>query len=120
MEIINSFKYALRGLSYILKSERNARLHLLLAIAATALGLAFQISNSEMAAVGFSIIIVFVSEITNTAVEKTLDLIDSNNNSKIELIKDMSAGAVLVASASALFIGLLVFYPYILEVLWRS
>lgn len=120
MEIVNSFKYALRGLAYILKAERNARFHLLAAIIATALGLAFQISNSEMAAVGFAIIIVFVAEITNTAVEKTLDLIDKNHNSEIELIKDMAAGAVLVASGSALFIGVLVFYPYVLELLWAG
>jgi diacylglycerol kinase len=120
LEIIKSFKYALRGVVYILKSERNARVHLLMATLATMLGLAFQISNSEMAAVGFAIIIVFVAEITNTAVEKTLDLIDTKHNPKIELIKDMSAGAVLVASGSALFIGVLVFYPYVLEWMWRS
>lgn len=118
-QVIRGFTHAGRGVVYVFRMERNARLHLLLAVAALVLSWVLNVSPSEQAAIFFAIVIVFLAEIVNTAFEKTLDLIDPNHNGKIKIIKDMAAGAVLVASVSALVIGVAIFWPYILEVLWR-
>lgn len=116
---LKSLRYAFTGLVYVLKSERNARIHLLMALLALALGLILGVSNAELAAIFFAIIIVFLAEITNTALEKTLDIVDAKQRHEIRIIKDMAAGAVLVAAVGAVIIGSAIFWPYILEFLWQ-
>lgn len=119
-QVVNGFRHAGVGLLYVLKMERNARIHLLLAAAALVLGWVMNVSPAEQAAIFFAIVIVFLAEIINTALEKTLDLIDPTFNGKIKIIKDMAAGAVMVASLAAVIIGIAIFWPYFLEVLWQS
>jgi diacylglycerol kinase len=116
--IIRGFGHAFRGLWYVLRYERNARIHLIAALAAFGLGGLLGVSDVELAAIFFAIIIVFLAEIVNTAIEKTLDLIDANENPRIKIIKDMAAGAVLVAATAAAMVGIVIFSPY-LEQLWQ-
>lgn len=118
MSLLTSFSHAVRGLGYVLRLERNARIHLFLAMMALVLGLVLDVSNLGLAAIFFAIVLVFLAEIMNTAIEKTLDLIDLNHNGKIKLIKDMAAGAVLVTSVAALIIGTMILAPPLMEVLW--
>ena len=120
MGFISSLRYALVGLWYILKSEPNARIHLVTAVAVFTAGLALGLSNAELAAIFFAIIIVFLAEIINTAFEKTLDIIDPEYSPQVKLIKDMAAGAVLVASIGAVIIGVAIFRPYVLGLLWQN
>ena len=112
---MKSFVYAVKGLGYVLKYERNGRIHLLFAFFAFATGLFLHVTDVELAAIFFAVIIVFLAEIFNTAIEKTLDLIDTNHHPQIKIVKDMSAGAVLVAAIAALMMGIVIFTPYI----WR-
>ena len=115
---LKGFYYAWQGIIHVLRYERNARAHLLFATLAFILGLYLRVTNAELAAIFFAIIIVFLAEIFNTAIEKTLDLIDSEYNHKIMIIKDMAAGAVLIASVAAAMLGVIIFLPY-LEKLWQ-
>ncbi len=112
--LINGFKFALIGLGHILRSEQNARVHLVVAIAVLGAGLYLGLSPAELAAIFFAVIIVFLAEVLNTAIEKTLDLIEPDHSGKVAIIKDMSAGAVLVAAGGALIIGVVIFWPYVL------
>ena len=114
MRLVKGFKYALLGLGHILRSEQNARIHLAIAVAVLGLGITLGVSPAELAAIFFAIIIVFVAEVLNTAVEKTLDLIEPEHNGQVAIIKDMAAGAVLVAAGGAIIIGVVIFWPYIL------
>lgn len=118
MGFIKSLKAATSGVLEVLYSERNAKIHLAVALLVLLLGIMLQISSAEWAAVFFAVLIVFLAEIMNTAIEKTLNLIDSKQNSQIRLIKDMTAGAVLVAACGAAIVGLAVFWPYILGLIW--
>ena len=117
--IIKSFKDAVTGIAHILRSERNARIHVGIAFAVLAVGIMLNLSVIELAATFFSIITIFLAEIANTALEKTLDLIEPHPNDKIRLVKDMAAGAVLIASVGAAVIGIIIFWPYLAEILWR-
>ncbi len=119
MEIIKSFRYALKGIWHILKVERNARVHLVVAAVVLAAAFYLDVSPGEMAAICFAIILVFLAEVVNTAIEKTLDLIEPEHNGKVAIVKDMAAGAVLITSVGAVIIGVVVFRPYILDWLWR-
>lgn len=116
---IHSLTHALHGLLHIVEHERNARVHLASAILAFLLGVVLKVSATELAAVFFAVILVFLAEIFNTAIERTLDLIDIEENSRIKLIKDMAAGAVLVATGAAVLIGVAIFAPYLAELAWR-
>lgn len=120
MAFIESLKAAVGGLGWVFRSERNARIHVLIAFLALVAGFLLGVSNAELAAIFFAILLVFLAEIVNTAFEKTLDLVDAQHNPKIKIIKDMMAGAVLVAAVGAVIIGLAIFWPYLLGLLWRS
>ncbi len=111
------FYYAGRGIVYVFRHERNARVHLVFAALAFLVGLWLRVSDAELAAIFFAIIIVFLAEIFNTAVEKTLDLVDPHHNPHVMLIKDMTAGAVMVAATAAAVVGVVIFAPYLVR-LW--
>lgn len=112
--------HAIHGVRHVFAHERNARIHLAAAVLALLIGLLLKVSSAELAAVFFAVILVFLAEIFNTAIERTLDLIDIKENPRIKLIKDMAAGAVLVAATAALLIGIAIFTPYIWEIIWPS
>src|SRR5438270_1779186 len=105
MGLVRSFKYAFSGLRYILRTQRNARLELVIAVLVLALAKLLDVSSAELVALVFVIIMVFLAEIINTAFEKTLDLIDTKPNPQIKVIKDMVAGAVLVAAMASVVVG---------------
>lgn len=113
-----SLTHALHGVFHVLKHEHNARLHLMFALMAFLLGLLLQVSDIELAAVFFAVIIVFLAEIFNTAIERTLDLVEPKENVRVKIIKDMAAGGVLVAAAAAAAVGVAIFGPYLLRYIW--
>lgn len=115
---IKSLYTAFQGVVYVVQMEHNARLHLLIAIVALLLGVLFKVSNSELAAIFFAIILVFTTEIVNTALEKTLDIVESGHSEQVRIIKDIAAGAVLVTAIGAVAIGVAIFGPYIVELVW--
>ena len=114
MVSLKSFSYAFKGLKYVLSSERNARLHLLFAMLALAASIVLRIGLEEWLFVVISITLVFFAEITNTAIEKTLDLISQENNQMVKLIKDMMAAAVLVTALGAIVVALIIFLPRVI------
>jgi diacylglycerol kinase (ATP) len=115
--LLKSFGYAVTGIRYVLRYERNARAHLVLAILALLLGLELRVSDVQLASIFFAIIIVFLAEIINTAFEKTLDIISPDHHPQVKIIKDMAAGAVLVAASGAVIIGLVIYVPYLVRLL---
>jgi len=108
---IKSFGYAFNGLRLLIKEEHNARVHIFATIIVIGLGWFFKISSLEWIVILFAIGFVFVTEILNTAIENISDFISPEKHNDIKKIKDLSAGAVLVASIVALVIGLIVFIP---------
>lgn len=112
-KFFRSFYYAVRGLKRLIATEQNARVHLVAAVTVGVLALAFHVTHTEMAVLFFAIVQVFAIEITNTAIEKLLDLVHPEAHSQIEYIKDALAGAVLLAAIIAVGVGLAVFYPHV-------
>ncbi len=115
LKSFKSFRYAIRGIGKVIRYENNAKVHLMATIAVIVAGFYLRISFRDWCLLLFSIAIVWISEIINTAIEKLVDLASPSFNEKAGTVKDISAGAVLVASIFAVIIGMLVFRQY----LWK-
>ncbi|QQS28157.1 MAG: diacylglycerol kinase family protein [Sphingobacteriales bacterium] len=114
---LNSFGYAMRGFRYVVKHERHIRIHLVISVLVILAGRFFGLSMMEWCFVVFSIGAVITAEMLNTSIEKLTDLVSSRHHPLAGLVKDISAGAVLVAALTAAVVGSLVFFPKLLAVL---
>jgi len=112
-KLVRSFKFAFRGLYYLLKHEQNARIHAFITIFVGIAAYTLSLSRLEAAILFFAVTLVFAIEIINTAIEKLLDIVHPDSHSQIAIIKDALAGAVLIAAAIATVVAVLVFYPHI-------
>jgi diacylglycerol kinase (ATP) len=117
-KFIRGFGYAFNGIWHAAATQLNFRVHLVAALVAVYAGYALHISNGEWLWIIFCIAVVLVAELFNTAIEFLVDLASPEYNKKAGLVKDMSAGAVLITAAGALAIGLIIFLPKLL-VLFR-
>src|SRR5690625_1129353 len=108
--------YAWNGLKIIIK-ERNFRIHLIATLLVIGAGLYFNLNVIEWAIVILIIGIVLITEMFNSVIEQTIDHVKPEIHPTAKLIKDMSAGAVLVASIIAIIIGALIFLPKITDIL---
>ncbi|NDW08087.1 diacylglycerol kinase family protein [Dysgonomonas sp. 520] len=114
---LESFKYAFSGLATLFKEEHNARIHLVFALAAIALGFVFSISVYEWIAILLCVALVFSLEIVNSAIENLADRITKDNDSYIRKAKDLAAAAVLVAAIFSVIIGAIIFLPKLLDLI---
>lgn len=117
--LLLSFKYASQGFQESYK-ERNFKIHILMAIAVSVLGVLFQITTYEWIALVFAVALVLAAEMFNTAIEFLSDIIKEQHNLKYgttKIPRDVAAGAVLVLSVGAVLVGLFIFIPYFLVIL---
>lgn len=103
--LLRSFRYALQGAAYCFKTQPNMRIHLLAAVAVLALGFWLSLTPVELAVLLLAIGLVFVAEMLNTAVEKTIDLVCPQYHPLAKVAKDAAAGAVLAAALIAVAVG---------------
>jgi diacylglycerol kinase len=111
---LNSFVYAFAGIKDFIRYEPQALMHAIAAALVIFAGFYFKITTHEWLAVMFAIGLVVVAEMLNTAIEKLTDMVSPEIHPKAKVVKDLSAGAVLVASIVAAIIGLIIFLPKIL------
>ena len=106
-----SVKYALDGVLTFFKEEHNARIHLVATIIVVFLAIGLSVSTGEAIALTLSVGFVWVAEIFNTAIERMMDFISTENDARIKVIKDLAAAAVLVSAFIAIVTGCFVFIP---------
>jgi diacylglycerol kinase len=110
---LSSFRFAINGIKHFVKTEKNAKIQILLALIALVLGYIFNISNIEWILILVCIGGVISLEIINTSIENMADFINNSIHPQIKIIKDLSAGAVLVFSIIAFLISVIIFIPKI-------
>ena len=110
-----SVKYALAGLRSFFGNERNGRIQALVAILTITASIILDISSLEWILVIICTCLVLVLEMINTAIEKVCNLITPDFHPQLKLIKDISAGAVLLAATGSAIIGLIIFIPHLLK-----
>lgn len=107
--MIKSLNAAVEGFIYVLRTQRNMRLHFLVATLVLILGIYLNISKVELLLLLGAITFVLVMEIVNTAIELTIDLVKSAYHPLARVIKDITAGAVILAVFNAVVVGYIVF-----------
>lgn len=117
---LKSFYYAFTGMKHVLRAEHNMWIHLSVALAVIILGALLKINRFDWLIVILCIGFVLSAEIMNTAIEKLTDKVSPERNEVAGLVKDISACAVLVSVITAVIAGLLVFMPYIIDVITQS
>lgn len=117
-KIKKSFRYALTGFRYFLK-ERNIKIHLCATIFVIALGLIFCISAFEWIAIIISIVLVISLEIINTVIEDLINFLHPHKEQKVMIIKDLAAAAVFVSAMGSIIVGLIIFFPYVIDMFGR-
>ena len=108
------FAYAFAGIARFMKQEPHAKLHAVATILLLIVSLALKVSQMEAIALVGMVGLVWITELLNTCVEKAMDFISTERDPKIMAIKDMAAGAVLIAAITALITALFIFIPKIL------
>lgn len=111
--LLTAFGVAFSGIGVFLKTDRNGRIHAGIAFLVVVAGFVFHISSSEWMFILISIAMVLAAEMMNYAIEKSCDLISKSHDLRIKIIKDVSAGAVLVTAIISIIIGCIIFLPKI-------
>lgn len=114
---VASFGYAFTGLMEVIKSQPNAKIHLLAAMIAIFGGWYFTISTGEWGLVILCITTVLGAESLNTAIEYLTDLVSPEFHPLAKKTKDAAAAGVLWVAMGAFCVGILIFLPKIFALL---
>lgn len=112
-QLQKSFSYALRGLGFVLQHEQNFRIQMVLGFLAIVAAFLCQISVIRFMILLFTITLVLILECINTAIERVSDIVKPRLSEQVKMVKDIMAGAVLLASFFSIIIGICIFWPYI-------
>jgi diacylglycerol kinase len=108
-----SLKVAFLGLISAFKEERNFRIQVLAAALVTALMLVTGLNHIEIAILVLTMVVVLSLELVNSQIEKFLDILHPDHHPRVKIIKDFSAGAVLLSAIGSVLIGVLIFWPHL-------
>lgn len=111
-KIFKSFRHAFRGLKYVLKNEQNFQIEILIGVFVVVLMFILDIRDWQKVALLLVIFSVLVIELINTILERVVDILKPRVHPYAQLIKDVMAAAVLIASIAAVVTGIIIFYPY--------
>ncbi|MBL7473334.1 diacylglycerol kinase [Robertkochia sediminum] len=108
---IKSIGYASKGAYLLLKHEPSIQVQAVIACAVTILGLVVGLTATEWCIQNLTITVIMTAEGLNTAIEKTADFVHPEHHPMIGRIKDVAAGAVMIAALGAVLVGLFIYIP---------
>jgi diacylglycerol kinase (ATP) len=107
--LLESFNVAFEGIIHVLRTQRNLRLHFLIAVAVLIAALSFDVGRMELSVLLLAIGFVLIAEMVNTAIEAAVDVASTAFDPMAKLAKDIAAGAVLIGAITAAAVGYIVF-----------
>ena len=107
--LLESFNFAFEGIIHVVRYERNLRIHFLIAVAVIIAAVGFDVTRMELISLLLAIAFVLIAEMLNSALEAVVDLVTPSVEPLAKIAKDVAAGAVLIATVTAVAIGYLVF-----------
>jgi diacylglycerol kinase len=116
-KFLTSVVFAWRGIKQFLSRDRNGKIQIVMGLIAITLGFTVSLSSFQWLLVLLCIGLVISLEMINSAIERYCDLVTTDFHPGIKIIKDVAAGAVLVASIMSLVIGLIIFIPALTDLL---
>jgi len=108
--LVDSFNAAIEGFLYVIKTQRNMRVHFLLALFVLLFGIYLDFTRTELIMLLLTCSSVLIIEMINTAMEIVMDYVESSHSGWVKVVKDITAGAVLVASINAIIVGYFLFF----------
>lgn len=112
---IKSVGYACEGIGTFFKTQPNARIQLGTAIVVVVAGFVLDINRWEWCWIVAAIALVIIAEMLNTALEFLTDLVSPSVHPIAKKVKDVAAGAVLIAAITSVIIGMIIFLPKLLH-----
>lgn len=103
------FKYAVEGVVQVLRTQRHMRAHFLILGLALTSGLALNLARWEILILLFTVTLVLVAEMFNTAIEAVVDMVTQTYHPLAKYAKDIAAGAVLMTAINAMAVAVLLF-----------
>lgn len=113
--IFYSFKYAIEGIIYSIKTQRNMRIHLITGILIFIIGILLKVSRIELAILLIVSCMVMVTEMINTAIESVVDLYSRQRHPLAKIAKDLAAGAVLISAVFSAIVGIIILWNPLLN-----
>lgn len=116
--LLKSFTYSFEGVFHAIAHNQNMRIHIAVGILVMIASLILKVTPFEMGILGIMILLVIMAEMINTAIEEMVDLIVTEHKRQAKIAKDVASGMVLVAVIGAVVVGVFIFTPYILKLLY--
>jgi diacylglycerol kinase (ATP) len=107
--VLQSFNFAFEGIIHVLRTQRNMRIHFLIATGVLIAALVVGVGRLELVVLLMAISFVLIAEMINSALEAGIDVATTSFDPLAKLAKDIAAGAVLIATVNAVVVGYLVF-----------
>jgi len=112
-KLIDSLNYAIEGIIYALKTQRNMKIHFAVTVIILIFSLFFELSRIEFLILLLTISLVIIAEMINTSIESAIDLITDQYHIFAKIAKNVAAGAVLIAAVNSIFVAYFIFFQRI-------
>lgn len=109
-KLVDSFNYAIEGIIYSIRTQRNMKIHMVAAIAVLVATFFYDLSKIELLIITITISLVIVAEMINTAVECAIDATTNFYHPLVKIAKNVAAGAVLVTAINSALVGYVIFW----------
>ncbi|MDP4145882.1 MAG: diacylglycerol kinase [Bacillota bacterium] len=109
-KVVDSFNYALEGIIYAVRTQRNMRIDMVAALLVLTACFFYDLSKVELLVITISITMVIAAEMINTAVECTVDMTANFYHPLAKIAKNVAAGAVLITAINSVIVGYIIFW----------
>ena len=114
--MIDAWKNAFNGIIYAVTTQRNIKQQLVIAVIVMLVSLLFNLSRAEFLCLMFTVILIIIAEMFNTAIETVVDLYTDLYHPKAKIAKDVGAGGVVIAAVNAIIVAYFLFFDKISDI----
>jgi len=116
-KILKSHKIAIRGILKVYKTELTFRVQFWWGVIVLTQTFYWPIGEIKQLILVLVVFLMLLSEILNTTFEKLFDFMEQRYNTHIGYLKDILAGGVLLMAITSVAIGIMIFWPYITQLI---
>lgn len=113
---IEAWENAFNGIIYAVTTQGNIKKQLVIAVIVMIVSLFFNLSRAEFLCLMFTVILIIIAEMINTAIETVVDLYTDLYHPKAKIAKDVGAGAVVIAAINAIIVAYFLFFDKIADI----
>lgn len=109
-KIVDSFNYAIEGIIYAVRTQRNMRIHMIAALLVLTACFFYDLSKFEVLIIVITVTLVIMAELINTAIEAAVDVTANYYHPLAKIAKNTAAGAVFISALNAIVVGYIIFW----------